>query len=149
MATPIGTLGTIPTLTVGGVVFTDMTNLITVLGNAASTYYTTLRKPTASSGYQVPGGQTFSIYALRAVGQSLGGNYSLGYADDDVGILGTAPTNPVYVGGDAQNYVVPAQSTLEILEVALPTFNVPAAKYTFIKGITAGQYVIYAFGYSA
>ena len=68
MAKPIGTLGTIPTITVGGRVFTDLDNLIvlTAYAQTGTAAGATFREPVASSGYQVPGGQTLRILAVTA-----------------------------------------------------------------------------------
>lgn len=100
MAKPIGTLGTIETLTVGNRVFTDLTNLITLGGKATGSNRTTLRKmgPNSGAGYAVTALKTLSIYALNvfATGASAV-SAAIGQSDNDVGLdQATALTNPKY-----------------------------------------------------
>ena len=129
MATPIGTLGTIPTLTVGGRVFTDLENLIELSGAGSSTsIYSTLRLSGASSGYQVPVGKILQIRAVQFTATTPA-VLAAGYSDTDVGYAtSTAPSVNVvpyvqsdyfYTGGDTPQVGIPLQ------------FDVPAGKYPY------------------
>lgn len=110
MATPIGTLGTIPTITVGGRVFTDLTTIIILqayMNSSAATRYSTFRR--TSSGYQVTTAKTLKLHAAKwsGIGTNSGG-FTMGYGDNDVGFSSaSAPTNetfPFY--GSATNSVM-------------------------------------------
>lgn len=120
-----------PTLTVGGQVFTDLDNLISLVGSTASgTLYTGFRKNTETSGYQVPVGKILVIKAMRIQNKSTSTTFfSLNYADNDQGMgSATAPTNPVYLGGATQ--CCPAGGTsVNIQEYGGLDFRVPAQKY--------------------
>lgn len=106
MAGPIGTLGAIPTITVGGRVFTDLTNLKILTGTANSgvANYTSLKNASlnATRGvYVVPAAKTFILHAVRWIqngtttASALGGLF---YGDTDLGETAAGPlTNPVGV----------------------------------------------------
>ncbi len=136
MPTPIGTLGNVPSLTVGGRVFTDLTNLIVLTAAHSAGNLSTLRLPGASSGYQVPAGKTLKIWAIRQyTTSSYVAPTSLGYGDTDVGYnSGSTPTNPIYYSVGANAYT--AGATTGITETSL-LFSVPTGKYVF--GSTSGQ----------
>lgn len=94
--------GQIPTLTVGGLLFTNPTALKVLYSRASSGTRTTARLPSGTAGYQVPAGKTYSLYALRCTSYGTNDGFSLLYADNDVGLRsGTAFTNPVYFVGDS------------------------------------------------
>jgi hypothetical protein len=70
MSGPIGTLGNIPTITVAGRVFTDLTNLKILQGAASGVVYSVLydASPGVTPGvYQVPGATVFNMHALDLV----------------------------------------------------------------------------------
>jgi hypothetical protein len=158
MATPIGTLGTIPTLTVGGRVFTDLSTLITLVtaiqtANRSGTF----RLTNGSSGYPVTASKTLTVSAMSVISTNqVAGNSagvaSFGYADNDVGVnSATALTTPVYYGGSALIGLAP---------VGEPSFGgefqysvklvVPAGKYPFaVQDGSANILVIHAYGYEA
>lgn len=130
MATPIGTLGTIPTLTVGGRVFTDLSTLITVVGSIVQATGTnsTCRAPVATAGYQVTTGKTYTIWAASYVSHVVG-VFQLLYTDNDTGTPGaTAFTNPKYYNSDSANpiFITAASVSTVSREVF---FAVPALKY--------------------
>jgi len=155
MATPIGTLGTIPTLTVAGRVFTDLTNLIylgTVISGGPTDATFRLLSGSGGAGYQVTGGKTLTIYAISAVTKT---NNSIGLglvqSDNDCGFSGSF-SNPVYEIGDvasdmhALNSVIGTgiiQSNCE--DQAF--FQVAATKYLGLRNDAAANIKCKAFGY--
>lgn len=147
MATPIGTLGTIPTLTVAGRVFTDLTTLITLHAIAGGSNYATFRLPNGTSGYQVTTGKTYTVYAAKTYLTAAAGwtSMTIGYGDNDVGqTSAAAPTNLVVVGGSTTIPLVAAASPAE----APTKFNIPALKYPALVNVSAtGAGVIH--GYEA
>lgn len=161
MAQPIGTLGTIPTLTVGGRVFTDLDNLITLVaqeGASATSQNCTFRKVGVTGGYVVPALTTFKLIAIKIVsvtataGANANGNLDILYADNDVGFgTNTAFTNPVYLGGDSssvvrfQSLIATGQSSEFVIN-----FDIPAGKYPAIAGqfaVTGQEDMVIAYGY--
>lgn len=137
----------VPTLTIGGRVFTDLTNLIELVGIAGNTNGTTLRKPNATSGYTVTAGKTLTIYAVRVVvsSASAGVEIGLGYADNDVGQnTATSFTNPVSLGGVGNLMTL---STVGIFELA-PFFQAPSTKFPYVQGLSgSGRFLVEAYGY--
>lgn len=153
----IGTLGTIPTITVGGRVFTDLTNLIILIGvleNAGD--FTTLRKMNATSGYQVPGGKTFTAMAIKIAGapQNIGCNHSVLYGDNDVGEnSASAPATPVYAGG----FTAPSATVQSVKDSggallfpeAAINFQVPTGKFMAHTADASVRSIVYIYGYEA
>ena len=140
----------IPSLTIGGRVFTDLTNLLIFSGPVAGAAngITTLRRMNASAGYQVTAGKTLYLLAIEintftAVATTA---LSVGYSDTDLGrLVNTAPTNPVYMEG-AAGYGFPTIATGKI-EYGM-IFTVPATKYPFINNsgnATTAQIRIYGY----
>ena len=114
---------------VGNVVFTDLDNLICLIGSAsgAADRYSTLRKTTVPGAvYQVPSGKTFYVRAVSiwVFTASAGQQISILYGDNDVGQnVAGAPTNAVYPGG--VNTQASAVTTLGPYERAM-LWQVPA-----------------------
>ena len=149
MAKPIGTLGTIQTLTIGGMAYTDLTTLITTLGYAGAGTYGTVRLPTASAGYQVTSGKTYTITAMTEAGSdSADRNGTVGYANTDAGFAAGAPTTPVYIFGSIAVKTVYSSNTGTSPRnpVSHPNFGVPATKYPFIYSNTGSMFV-FCYGY--
>lgn len=153
MAKPIGTLGTIPTLTVGGRVFTDLTNLL-VLGayNGTGTKYATFRKNNTSAGYFVTSGKTLTISALNVQSQDTSTSTSsvgLGYSTQDVGFNSASePSADTFQYGNSGFYVwafignqIPVQSERSTI------FTIPAASAPFMKSIGSGEVWATVYGY--
>lgn len=150
MATPIGTLGTIPTLTVGGRVFTDLTTLIELTGFCGNTNTNaSLRLYSGSSGYQVTVGKTLTLHAQQISWTTASGSagFALGYADNDVGMdSGTAFTNPVWRGGTSSNKgiypTITTGSSGSIYQTAFKV-NCIAQKYVAFNGTSGvgGNYI--------
>ncbi len=151
MATPIGTLGTIDTITVGGRVFTDLTTLKVLRGYSTSTKEFTFRN--GASGYQAS--NTLTLYALRmfngvgASATSVIGNCTLAYSDNNVGLDATGGTftNPVYYGGSSSLLTLGAGNVVGLnMTEASVNFAVPTTKYPGAVCNSAASYLT-AFGY--
>lgn len=127
----------IPTLTIGGRVFTDLTNLKVLVGGFAGTANgnCTMREASSSSGYTPSGSKAFRILAVQIIAISVAPGSFAGilYADNDVGLAtNTAFTNAVYPGGDSRggffNSSASVVTTTFSYETAL-NFRVPNGKY--------------------
>lgn len=148
----------IPTLTVGGRVFTDLNNLLIVTGYCLGTtnVNTSMRKAGGSSGYQVPASKSFRILAAQIeCGQTTAGSNILGYvlyADNDVGVnSSSAFTNPIYMGGTQLAGVLGTGASLAGVQQYTVNidFSVPTGKYpAFFNGSTAtNNTTVRYFGY--
>lgn len=143
--------GSIPSLSVGGRLFTDITNLIILSGtaNAAAGGYCSARKPNASACYQVPTGKSYRLMAIQVsvLVIAAGATIALGYQDADVGFgTNTAPTNLVQVAGSG-NGTGFSTNAIGITEYPLD-FLIPAGKYLYTYNggnVSAVQYRM--FGY--
>lgn len=142
----------IPTLTIGGRVFTDLSNLIMLVGcSAGANGNSSLRKPGASAGYQVPVGKSFRVLAVRATISLAGAaTQTICYSDNDVGFAtATAFTNVVYPGGsyDGGTIVFPQAASNTPIEQSMD-FTVPAGKYLgCTNNFSASSIRIQVFGY--
>ena len=131
---PIGTLGNIDTLVVGGREFTNLSSTTFVLlsgSTIAGGSYATLRLGSASSGYVVPTGKTLTIWAVSFFGTGTSES-TLGYASSDVGFNSvSAPSSPVYLyGANTAAFTGPASNTIY---QAPAFFQVPAGSYPFVS----------------
>lgn len=157
MATQIGTLGNIPTLTIGGRVFTDLSTLIELTGYCNTNANASLRLYSGSAGYQVTTGKTLTIGAckLSAATSSSNVTFNLGYADNDVGLdSSTAFTSAVWRGGSSSNRIVAfivgsSGVSTSSVEMGIKV-NCIAQKYVAFSGVAgAGGVYITAWGYEA
>lgn len=145
-------VGNMPSLTIGGRVFTDLDNLKTLYGftnTAANISGSTFREFDGTAGYQVPVGKKFVLLAMQCMSVTTTGTVgTVGYCDNDIG-LGSNPasaTNPVYCGGS--NIIRPfgLSGASITTETAYPIyFEVPAEKYLFIDDTNATAYGYYKF----
>lgn len=148
MSNIIGNLGTIPTFTVGGAVFTDLTNIIITYGHVVTSgHYTTVRRQNGSAGYLPSGSKTYKISAFDvATGQVASSEIQLFllYGDTDVGLdSASAPTTPKYPGNDpaCKSGVLwnGAGGTPNIyLKTFCTDFTTPNTKFTSVKADGAG-----------
>lgn len=151
---PVGTLGTIPTITVGGHLFSDLTNLIIAAGKLASNnHYTETRKSSSTSAYQVTTGKTLSIGAVEnLIDTAAAGTQALIllYGDNAVGLdTATVPTTPVYVSGSVTiSSLCWAASTTGVFSAA-SNFQVPALKYPSFNHAFNGSSNPRLYGYEA
>lgn len=148
----------IPTLTIGGRVFTDLENLKLLSAYcdcSAGTRYSTLRLHSASAGYQVPVGKVFKVFAVAVVpllGVAASRYAYPAYGDNDVGFTSAAaPTNAVYpYGSQAASVILPSNSSPTAanprLEMAIRQ-DVPAGKYLAVLGTAGLEFTAYVFGY--
>lgn len=140
MLQPIGTLGTIDNLTVGGRVFTDLTNLIQLYSeNLATGGNFTFRKLSASSGY-APSGVTFLPKAFNMVNPDASSRTAaICSSDNDVGFSSASSlTNPVRPAGSASGAMFFAP-TLSNKEFPLSGFVVSSGKFVSGDCGTGGQ----------
>jgi hypothetical protein len=155
MARQIGTLGTIDTITVGGRVFTDLTNMIILHGRHVGTNGCTLRKDSGSAGYQVTTGKTMTVYATRSwCINAANDTPTLAQSDNDVGVnSATALTNAVQQAGSSSITYAPEYSVNTLgtqPSESVLAFPIAALKYLTSKGATASADIrVTAFCYEA
>ena len=141
----------IPTLTVGGRVFTDLSNLIILTGNCSgsSSGNGTLRKAGGTSGYTPSGSKTFVAKAIKVAFGTAGGLVQILYADVDIGASSaTVFTNPVYIGGAPNSSAEITGATSSIQESVLPDFIIPNGKFMCTNKLaSATACTIQVFGY--
>lgn len=159
MSKAIGTLGAVDTITIGNVIFTDVSNLIMVSGYVTdgTNKWTSFRKPAGSSGYTPSGSKTFHVRAVRIFSLGTVGNgtgFILGYNNIDLGLSGTtSPSSPIYIGGDSTatlaNVVVFGSSVVTGTTIeAVVDFVIPNTKYIFASNAgSASSALIQIFGY--
>lgn len=136
-----------PSLTVGGRVFTDLNNLITLSARVTGATYSTLRKPNGTSGYQVTAGKTLTIYAMKCVGISTTNAFKPGYGTTDAGQNGAAPSGSVVFAGDIgtnTGFVISGAGS--VLELAV-NMTVPANDFPYIVSGSASDCYCLAYGY--
>lgn len=154
-----GSLGLIPHLNIGGLVFTDLTNLIVLSGSVStSSNGATVRKLGTQTGYTPSGSNKFDVWGVRMVCKpdDTTVNCRMYYADNDVGMnSATAPTNPVgpataSATGDSPILVMnSAIGTDAAMEVALIRFQVPNGKFLHFRvdagAITGVIFLVYGY----
>lgn len=147
MANPISNLGTVPTLTVGGYVFVDLTTLIHLVMGVGGNPYSTFRLQNGTAGYPVAALKTLKTKAIKHVAISAATAIQIGYGDTDVGFnAGSAPTTPVYRGGAALSTIaVTYAASVGVDREAPLDFSVPAGKYLFSE--TIAGCIASVFGY--
>lgn len=163
MSNPIGNLGTIPTLTIGGRVYTDLTNLKVLIahmvGNPAASSFR-LVGGHAGSGYQVTANKTLTVSGLYCqTNDSNGPSMKLYQCDNDATYSNGAftPTNPIYMedesASSASNHIYFKFSTTAGASSELnPMFTVVStATQRYLTGeITGtGNVTVRAYGYEA
>lgn len=152
----------IPSITIGGRVFTDLANLKILSGystNATNCRFTPAeQKSTVSTaGYQVPVGKRFNVQAVRiTLTASTASNgeraMRINYADNDVGALGTATafTNEVATVGGA---VIASALGAGGAALSTPVYEkacslwIPAQKYLACQGELASTVLVEIYGY--
>lgn len=146
----------IPTLTIGGRVFTDLQNLIILYcfcGPQGSTLNGTFRKAGASSGYTPSGSKTFKLsaikYSIQATAAAATGSVLIGYADADVGLASAAGlTNGVFIaGGGSPSNIGVGMAVMKETYEAVCDFVVPNTKYLCAQAAAASAIATVAFGY--
>ncbi len=152
MATLVGTLGVLPSLTIGGRVFTDLTNIIMLIGSSKTgALNCTGRKAGATSGYQVTAGKTLTISAIKMQSETTTawGCY-FNYSDNDVGYsTSTALTNGVVLAPLSSSFALEAPATVGGIGNFEVSIAVIAAKYLTSIQIGTGTGDWIAYGYEA
>ncbi len=156
MAKPIGTLGVIDTLTVGGRVFTDVTSNLIIIGSSGPNgtgNHNTMRKPGSASGYQVTSGKTLTLYAFSAIASVLGsgGGIQFAYGSTDVGFnSNSAPAGVFYFGSGSANATEFSLSPVGTTVQGAIHHPIPALNYADCLSATAtNTLTCYAYGYEA
>lgn len=139
---PIGTLGTVNTMEVQGMIFADTTNLLILYGqtDGSTNIRSGTRKMGAQGGaaYQVTNGSTLTIYAMEAIANdtSQASLVSVGAAQIDNVNLGfnvsTAFTNPIFFGTENT-----ALGTM--YQIVIPTTSSAPYQGGRTKGVVASQ----------
>lgn len=133
----VGTVGNIDKVSVGGVEFVDIANLICVGAEVTAAgvgaRYTTARAPFATSGYPVSGGKTFRILCIRYVMElpsaSTGSGCDWGYSTADAGIDNAASPAGYTSAGNAGNMFAPRNMAASSTLFVQGKFEVPTGKY--------------------
>lgn len=163
MPTPIGTLGAIDTLLVGGRTFTDISST-TGVGSLISLYqaaggntnvYGGWNKfgSQSSTAYPVTTGKTLIVAAIRvinsaAVAETLG----FGQCDNALAIATpSTPTNPIYFGIESSTNtpIVTTAATIGWEITLHPHGKIAATKFGFTAtgGTVSSNTRVYSYGY--
>lgn len=160
MANPISNLGTPPSITVAGRVFTDFTNFKMLIGLTSSQeitgfrlYNTARAAESSTTGIYAPSGVTFVLWAMRF--QNITGTTNFepqfGYGDTATAFdtdTAAPPTNAVYFGGlGAGGFLRFNAAAHTISEVSYPGLSVPSGKYPIVHLDTGGATRIVLYGY--
>lgn len=145
----VNTPGTIPSLTIGGRVFTDLSNLKILIGSPQGAANSNSNFRRAGLGvYVVPAGKTFRILAYKVIIATAGTMY-FGFCDNDVGVASaTAPTNATYpVNNSVQMLHSGIANTNTIVEFPCD-MTATQNKYLFCSG-GGGTFngTVFLFGY--
>lgn len=160
MAKPIGTIGTIPTVTVNGRVFTDVTNL-KILGTYFLTdgRYSTFRALQGTTGYQVPASSAYIVGASELVTRNSTSNDVAGFtlfsstaqtAGFDVS---SEPGGAVYAFGDTgftlgTNFFN-GTNLLSKNNISALNFSATGNLYLNIKGKSSNNTTVVLYGYES
>lgn len=132
-------------LTIGGRVLTDLTNLITLKGyvNGAGSGNSGLVDLTGGARV-VTATKKFKVIGFRVFG-TVAGYFALGYCNNALGIsTATAPVAP----NESYFGAVPFNAVLNTSSDFLVDFEIPAGKYLYLSnGATATVAVLQLFGY--
>lgn len=154
MAKPIGTLG-YPNLIIGERIVNE-TGLIMLFANTSSTNTSSgFHRSGSTTIYQVPGGMTFQVVAVRASANINAADaqemINLAYSDTSIAYnSGSSPTNGVAVngatfgaGGSSEGFAaLGGHSTSGPSTVEIPIdFTIPASKYPFLS-VLSGSYTV-------
>lgn len=133
-------------VTVGGVTFTDTANL-KVLTCYNSGTWCSARVPGVLSGYTVPVGKKYTIYAIFHTSANSTSGSRLSYSDNDLGYGTATPTitNEVYYGNTISFLTIPSNIAFDYARAL--KFSVPAGKYININSAGSGGGSTLIYGY--
>lgn len=142
-------------LTIGGRTFTEeeiarfesgTTGVILVGSNATAGRGTNFRTEDGTD-FQVGGGDTLTIMAIRVFNGGQAGNFNIAYSDSAVSIDSSSPgVNPVYYGGGTATIFAAGSSASESISEMFLKFIVPSSKYPFmVSSAAVGTVVAYCF----
>lgn len=142
----------VPSITIGGRVFTDIPNLIILKAIVtAAGQKCTFRLPSGTAGYQVTAAKTLKVLAISAFASNTGSNsFIIAQSDNDAGWTGsTALTNPVYEANNADTTGITAGGIVTARNEFVTNFSVAATKYLSVSGGNGASAasIIYAFCY--
>ena len=134
----MGSPARIPSVFIGGRTFTDLSNLIQLVGHITSGSRSGMFKTNdvSQSAFDASGG-IFEVHALMLIGgdASVRENIRVGYGDNSLPLnTGTAITNEVRVGGVNMGQMLwtPGDAAGGSFNVAIPLrFDVPDGKFPF------------------
>lgn len=141
MAKPIGTLGNIDTITVGGRIFTDLSTIIIVTAplDQSTGAKATFRLPGGTAGYPVTAAKTYTVHAISLNANTAISGYQFLYSDNDVGLnTATAHTNPIYENGGSIT-VASVGTPANTFQGIATKFAIPAGKYPGSIVVGAGS----------
>lgn len=135
---PIGTLGTLPTLTIGGTSFPNYnsdTTFVVLVANTFTHQWSSFRQPGVNSDYQVPSGKTLYVWAVdENVATSANNIYAVGWGTAGIGFDSAAgPSGQVYPYGDLAHGNVYFQNTGDGRASTTFIMQVPQNMYPFIN----------------
>jgi hypothetical protein len=146
----------IPSLTVGGRVFTDLSSNLIVLWAtitaSAAVKHSSLRKIGTTAGYTVTSGKTLTVQGCRFLVKTAAAGISLvfAYGDTDVSMNGAAPTNETDSTGNAGfGHLIGIINPASTAQVDAPFWDtVPTGKIPEVYNSTGTiDVMVYCFGY--
>lgn len=140
------------TITVGGVVFVKLTNLIELNTYAAGVARTGFRKGAASAGYQVTTGKNLRLRALQVNVTVATADYieNIFYQASDNGYnANNALSSPTYYpAATTGQRFVGYSAAIQTIERAID-FTLPSAQYSGIVQQGTGTVFVSAYGYES
>jgi len=141
-----------PSITVAGVLLTDLANLKVLAGPVSGALRTTLRELTGTIGYQVPADHTFNVWAVQIWrNDATATRFILAYTDNDVVInTATAFTNPIAPVNNSTVGYLPVNNAGPGYPFEYPMagkWKVPADKYISYEQEDAKVALMHVYGY--
>jgi hypothetical protein len=156
-AGPIGTLGTLPSLTVGNQIFTDRltnANFMMLFCSVGALTSCTFRTGNGGAGHQVAAGKTLYIYAYKVIfieaATGSGNTGQLLYSSNDVGFnTSTAFSGAVYLNGNSTNGlgIFPYNAQGGASAEGPMNFQVPSGNYVGVYNNSGVGTTFEVFGY--
>lgn len=159
MALPVGTLGVLPTLTVAGKVFTNIstdasTGLIVLYGFSGGTSNTVgvFTLPNATANYQVPANKTLRILALEGYAANTAGTSAIDlmYGTSSVAVGTSDPAGAVRNGNAAsgRGLALVMSAVVGAYFSKAQNFTIPQNDYVYFSvNATNSSPVLTAYGY--
>jgi len=149
MPKPIGTLGTLNTLTVGGRVFTDIDNLIQLgctIPSAPNVACALFLDALAPAAYQVTAGKVLTLGAFTCnMYANVASGATVGFADTAISVAGAASPGTNAETSSQSIYMATALGAYGERPIV---YRIPATKYPYALA-GGGNAVIITWGYEA